>query len=314
MYDYTVAQWMLFFFIYCFVGWVWESCYVSVRKHRWVNRGFMHGPLLPIYGSGAVIILLMTIPVRENLVLIFLLGMTGATILEYCTGVCMEKLFKVKYWDYSNYRLNLNGHICLRVSIGWGVFSIALVRGLHLPVEYLVLMIPDNAAQAAAYVITAAAAVDFTQSFNEAMDLREIITRWSESNERIQRIQNRLEAISAFTGSEYQEYMKRWQGLKELPRQSVSNFAEEYRARKRQQLQTLADKINEVLAGGQEKAEEFLRFKEQLERDLRELSSRPSRSALRASRLLRRNPDASSRRYAEALKDFKEVIQKHRGK
>ncbi len=314
MYDYTVAQWMLFFFIYCFVGWVWESCYVSVRKHRWVNRRFMHGPLLPIYGSGAVIILLMTIPVRENLVLIFLLGMTGATILEYCTGVCMEKLFKVKYWDYSNYRLNLNGHICLRVSIGWGVFSIALVRGLHLPVEYLVLMIPDNAAQAAAYVITAAAAVDFTQSFNEAMDLREIITRWSESNERIQRIQNRLEAISAFTGSEYQEYMKRWQGLKELPRQSVSNFAEEYRARKRQQLQTLADKINEVLAGGQEKAEEFLRFKEQLERDLRELSSRPSRSALRASRLLRRNPDASSRRYAEALKDFKEVIQKHRGK
>lgn len=314
MYDYTVAQWLLFFFVYCFVGWVWESCYVSVRKHQWVNRGFMHGPLLPIYGSGAVIILLMTIPVRENLGLIFLLGMVGATTLEYCTGVCMEKLFKVKYWDYSNYRFNLNGHICLRVSIGWGVFSILLVRGLHLPVEYLVLKIPDNAAQLAAYILTVAAAVDFTQSFNEAMDLREIITKWSESNERIQRIQSRLEAISAFTGSEYQEYMKRWQGLKELPKQSVSNIAEEYRTRKRQQIQTLADKINEVLASGQEKAEEFLKFKEQLEHDQRELGSRPSRSAQRASRLLRRNPDASSRKYGEALKDFKVIIQKRRGK
>lgn len=314
MYNYTVAQWLLFFFVYCFVGWVWESCYVSVRKHQWVNRGFMHGPLLPIYGSGAVIILLMTIPVRENLGLIFLFGMVGATTLEYCTGVCMEKLFKVKYWDYSNYRFNLNGHICLRVSIGWGVFSILLVRGLHLPVEYLVLKIPDNAAQLAAYILTVAAAVDFTQSFNEAMDLREIITKWSESNERIQRIQSRLEAISAFTGSEYQDYMKRWQGLKELPKQSVSNIAEEYMNRKRQQLQTLADKINEVLASGQEKAEEFLKFKEQLERDQRELGSRPSRSAQRASRLLRRNPDAISRKYGDALKDFKVIIQKRREK
>lgn len=314
MYNYTVAQWLLFFFVYCFVGWVWESCYVSVRKHQWVNRGFMHGPLLPIYGSGAVIILLMTIPVRENLGLIFLFGMVGATTLEYCTGVCMEKLFKVKYWDYSNYRFNLNGHICLRVSIGWGVFSILLVRGLHLPVEYLVLKIPDNAAQLAAYILTVAAAVDFTQSFNEAMDLREIITKWSESNERIQRIQSRLEAISAFTGSEYQDYMKRWQGLKELPKQSVSNIAEEYMNRKRQQLQTLADKINEVLASGQEKAEEFLKFKEQLERDQRELGSRTSRSAQRASRLLRRNPDAISRKYGDALKDFKVIIQKRREK
>lgn len=314
MYDYTVAQWLLFFFAYCFVGWVWESCYVSVRKHQWVNRGFMHGPLLPIYGSGAVIILLMTIPVRENLGLIFLFGMVGATTLEYCTGVCMEKLFKVKYWDYSNYRFNLNGHICLRVSIGWGVFSILLVRGMHLPVEYLVLKIPDNAAQLAAYILTVAAAVDFTQSFNEAMDLREIITKWSESNERIQRIQSRLEAISAFTGSEYQDYIKRWQGLKELPKQSVSNIAEEYMNRKRQQIQTLADKINEVLASGQEKAEELLKFKEQLERDQRELGSRPSRSAQRASRLLRRNPDAISRKYGDALKDFKAIIQKRREK
>ena len=217
MYHYTVAQWLLFFFVYCFIGWVWESCYVSARKRRWVNRGFMHGPLLPIYGSGAVIILLATMPVRDNLVLIFVFGMIGATILEYCTGACMEKLFKMKYWDYSNYKFNLNGHICLQVSLGWGVFSIALVRGLHLPVEYLVLKIPDTAAEIAAYAITVAAAVDFTQSFNEAMDLKEIITRLSESNERIQRIQSRLEAISAFTGSEYQDYMKKWQGLKELP-------------------------------------------------------------------------------------------------
>ena len=64
MQTYTVSQWLLFFFIYCFMGWVWESCYVSAKSGKWVNRGFLHGPALPIYGSGAIVILVSTIGVR----------------------------------------------------------------------------------------------------------------------------------------------------------------------------------------------------------------------------------------------------------
>ena len=79
MYDYYLAQWLLFFFIYCFFGWIWESCYVSVKKRKWVNRGFLHGPLIPIYGFGAVTVLLVVIPVREHLVLVYFLGMAAAT-------------------------------------------------------------------------------------------------------------------------------------------------------------------------------------------------------------------------------------------
>lgn len=122
MHAYYLSQWVLFFFIYSFIGWVWESCYVSVRKRRWVNRGFMHGPMLPLYGSGALVILIVTIPVRENLILVFLVGMAGATILEYFTGAAMERLFHVRYWDYSRQPGNLNGHICPMASLCWGVF------------------------------------------------------------------------------------------------------------------------------------------------------------------------------------------------
>ena len=111
MYVYTLGQWLLFFFLYCFLGWVWESCYVSARQRRWVNRGFLHGPLLPIYGFGAVIILWATLPVRGSLPLIFLLGMLAATALEYVTGAAMEALFKVRYWDYSKQPCNLHGYI-----------------------------------------------------------------------------------------------------------------------------------------------------------------------------------------------------------
>ena len=66
MHAYHLSQWLIFFFIYSFIGWVWESCYVSVRKRHWVNRGFLHGPMLPIYGSGAVVILVSTIDPGEH--------------------------------------------------------------------------------------------------------------------------------------------------------------------------------------------------------------------------------------------------------
>ena len=68
MEGYSLNQWLLFFFIYCFIGWIWESCYVSVENKKWVNRGFLRGPMLPIYGFGAIIILVATIPVKENLI------------------------------------------------------------------------------------------------------------------------------------------------------------------------------------------------------------------------------------------------------
>lgn len=89
---YTFSTWLFFFYFYCFLGWVWETCYVSVLKAKWVNRGFMRGPFLPIYGSGAVVVLIFTLPFRTNAGLVFLVGMTSATLLEYFTGVAMEKL------------------------------------------------------------------------------------------------------------------------------------------------------------------------------------------------------------------------------
>lgn len=90
------------FYIYCFLGWVWESCYVLLENKKWTNRGFMKGPFLPIYGSGAIIILIATIPFKENLVVVFFMGMIAATLLEYFTGMTMDlkrcKTSKIAYF------------------------------------------------------------------------------------------------------------------------------------------------------------------------------------------------------------------------
>ena len=196
MQEYDLSQWVLFFFLYSFLGWIRESCYVSVRKHRWVNRGFMHGPMLPLYGSGAMVVLIVTIPVRDNILLVFLMGMIGATILEYFTGITMERLFHVRYWDYRNLKFNVRGYICPLASLCWGVFSILMVKVVHIPFEHMVLLIPVTIADILAFVLTIAAAVDFTQSFNEAMDMKRILVQLEASKEQIRKMQERLKDAS----------------------------------------------------------------------------------------------------------------------
>ena len=84
--QYTLQQWILYFYVYCFLGWIFESCYVSFRKKEWVNRGFLHGPFLPIYGSGAVMMLFVSEPFKNNLILTYFAGVVGATLLELVTG------------------------------------------------------------------------------------------------------------------------------------------------------------------------------------------------------------------------------------
>ena len=110
--EFTAAsQYALLFWSYCFLGWVWESLLVSLEQRRWINRGFLYGPWIPIYGFGALIILFTTEPFRSSALLVFFSGTASSTALEYLTGRAMEKLFQVRYWDYSKRRFNVDGYI-----------------------------------------------------------------------------------------------------------------------------------------------------------------------------------------------------------
>ena len=272
MHAYYLTQWILFFFIYSFIGWVWESCYVSVRKRRWVNRGFLHGPMLPIYGSGALVILISTIGVRENPWLIFLFGMLAATVLEYITGAVMEKMFHVRYWDYSRQKLNLNGYICVSSSLCWGVFSVFLVRAVHIPVERAVLDIPLFITDGAALVLTVIMTVDLTQSFNEAMDLKQVLAQLEESKEQIGEMQEKLLQLEEF--AERIEVLLK----EEIPSKAGSLISEEKR--------------EERIAG------EFGR-----------MSSRTDKIYLHIASQLKRNPTAASKKFAKALEELKDTLE-----
>lgn len=198
MYSYLLQQWLLFFFIYCFLGWCWESAYVSVRKRQWVNRGFLKGPVLPIYGSGALAVLVSTLPVRECPALVYIFGLIGATLLELVTGICMENLFHVRYWDYSNQKFHYKGHICLSSSVAWGFFSLAMIYGFHKPIERMVLGLPYRFTNVSSFILTAIVAADFAVSFKTAMELRDILDGMERIKDEMKKLQRRAEIMEAF--------------------------------------------------------------------------------------------------------------------
>lgn len=262
MQSYHLTQWVLFFFIYSFIGWVWECCFVSVRKRRWVNRGFMYGSMLPIYGFGALAVLISTIRVRDSIPLIFLFGMVGATLLEYVTGAVMERLFNVKYWDYSNQKFNLNGYICLTSSLGWGLFSVLLVKFVHVPIEGAVLKIPTIIAEGIAFVLTVAAAVDVTQSFNDAMDLKRILAQLEESKKQIRKIQEKLKVAS----EEFvEDYRQRAGEFVEDYRRRVEEHVEDYRGRAEEMAEDYKKLAEEHMDSYRQRAEEMVEgYKEEI--------------------------------------------------
>ncbi len=170
--QYSLTQWLLFFFLYCFLGWIWECLYVSVYEKKWKNQGFLYGPLVPIYGFGAIIVLLVTLPVRNSIPMIFIAGMTGSTVLEYGTGVVMQRLFRARYWDYSRNRFNLNGYICPFCSFGWGLFSVVQIKILHPLFESAILEIPVAVASLISTILVALYAADTALSVRSALYLQ----------------------------------------------------------------------------------------------------------------------------------------------
>lgn len=119
------------FFIFSICGWIYESTFVSIRSHKPVNRGFLTGPVLPLYGTGATLVYIILRPVSHRPSLLFLCGMIVATVLEYITSYTMEKLFHTKWWDYTNEPYNIDGRIALIPSLFWGFLSLLLFDTLE---------------------------------------------------------------------------------------------------------------------------------------------------------------------------------------
>lgn len=123
----TFATWFLLFIIYAVVGWCVEVLHVLYKNKKLSNRGFLIGPICPIYGCGAIMLTLL-LGRTENVFIIFLVSVIASAVLEYLTSFLMEKLFRVRWWDYSNVPFNIRGRICLANLLYFGIFGILIIR------------------------------------------------------------------------------------------------------------------------------------------------------------------------------------------
>ncbi len=127
----NIVDLFILFGAYSFVGWAWESALFTVQERKFVNRGFLNGPLCPIYGVGGLLLVLVLEGSTNNLLVLFFAAIALTTALEYMTAILMEKLFNDKWWDYSTFPLNLKGRISLISSLVFGVMSVLLIKYMH---------------------------------------------------------------------------------------------------------------------------------------------------------------------------------------
>lgn len=305
--NYTMIQWVAYFLIYCFIGWCYESAYVSIKHKRWVNRGFMRGPFLPLYGSGAIVMLVVTIPFRDNLLLTFLAGCAGATALEYVTGVCMEALFKIRYWDYSNRRFNFQGHICLAATLAWGAFTILMTRFIHTPIEHFVLGLPQIVVSIVTTLVTGVCIVDFTLSFRTALDIKDVLVKLEEVREEMERLQKRMDVILAFAeDSREQAVLNTYERLDELTDSLEARFAQikELRAK-------LDERITQDIKGFSDELKEYKEELEELRIKFRVVTEKRFQLLYRKDffrrDMLLSNPMLKSRYFKNSLEDIKKA-------
>lgn len=122
---------LMYFAIYSFLGWIMESIFRSIIEKKIINTGFLKGPFCPIYGIGACIMILFLSKLKGNVILLFIVSLITMTIWEYLVGLLLEKMFKTKYWDYSDHKFNIQGRVCLTNSIFWGVLGVGFVYYIH---------------------------------------------------------------------------------------------------------------------------------------------------------------------------------------
>ena len=308
MYHYTLIQWLFFFYFYCFFGWVFESTYVSVKSRKFVNRGFMRGPFLPIYGSGAIMMLVVSMPFQDNLILTYLAGCVGATVLEFVTGTVMEALFKVRYWDYSNQKFNYKGHICLGSTLAWGFLTIFMTEFLHRGVEKLVFSIPDLIITILTIALTIVILVDFTLSFKAALDLRDVLIGLDKAKAEMERIQKRLDVIVAVASDELEtrrqeRKLERSIYMDELMddiEERFNSIKERIKVEPPEFLEDAREELLELKAKFLVEKEHRIQFKK-----LKDFYQRS---------MIKGNPTMYSQRFEEALDDVKKAVEKDKKK
>lgn len=170
---------IIYFFIYSLLGWIAEVIYCFIIDKEIVNRGFLKGPICPIYGVGAITIILL-LKTDLKILLVFFLGAIIASFLEYITSYILEISFKTKWWDYSNEKFNLNGRICLKNSFFFGILSVFLIKIIHPNILKILNYINNDFLSFLTIILLFALIIDIVKSVKALLAINKNVCRFEE--------------------------------------------------------------------------------------------------------------------------------------
>lgn len=184
--GYPLIDLFLYFIFYSFCGWVMETCYCSICERRLVPRGFLYGPICPIYGTGVLLMILFFTPLKSHMALFYVTAVVVMSAWEYFVAWLLETTTHVKYWDYSQFRFNLKGRICLWVALMWGVLSYVVIFWIHPPVEGLFETLQPWLKYALGGVLLAVLVVDATLTIRHLALVSKLVVTVTKAGEELQ--------------------------------------------------------------------------------------------------------------------------------
>lgn len=263
------------FYIYSFLGWCVEVVYAALTSRKFVNRGFLNGPVCPIYGFGVIAVVYLLEPVSHHIGLLFLGSVLVTSAIELVAGVVLEKLFHQKWWDYSKRPFNLGGYICPLFSLLWGMACLIVVYEIHPMVTRLVKGIPDVALMIVLAALTVLLVIDLIATVHT-------ILKFNRKLERIEALSALIRKVSDSLGDNLATGAILLAEKKDEIGEKLDEIGERLSHQKEQALLELKRKRKELIES---------RFFGQM-------------------RLLKAFPGLNSRRYKEALKLLKEYLGK----
>lgn len=191
--SYNVYQLLWIFFVYSFIGWCGEAAMAAVHRRKFVNRGFVSGPICPVYGAGAAAVAVFLPELKDQLFFLFLGGMIVTTFVEYLTGRILELIFHRKWWDYSDQRFNLDGYVCLKNSVVWGICSVLMICFFNPLLCRLLVLIPRLAGDILLWILGVLLVIDAVGSGVAVLGLKKKQSRITQITEELHKTSKVLE-------------------------------------------------------------------------------------------------------------------------
>lgn len=277
-----------FFFIYAFLGWCAEVCFQALSKGKLVNRGFLNGPVCPIYGVSVVLIIWLLAPLASHGLILFLGSILLCSLLEWITGFFLEKLFHQRWWDYSNEPFNIGGYICPRFSIMWGLACVFVVYIVHPTISWLLSLIPQTLGIIILCLFSAAFLADCTATAAAMAGLNKKLGKLDKSAAALRKLSDDV------TETLYDHSIK------------AKGDAEKAKREFKAQEAGLKEKISQEKSALETKVKTRKKLAEEHRAELEKKLSYGQR------RLLNAFPNVRSTRHTMALEDLKRQIQQHR--